>query len=348
MSNLAPSLKDWQRLYESGKDFKQLKPWTYMSETDLFGVQNPQSGEIGYCCIMGELGEVFALAVYLGSDGLEGYLKLQSGEVGVGDPDAMHIQKCLMASFEDRRFLAKEDLQTIKKLGLKFRGRNEWPQFRSYLPGYVPWFLTKDEAMFLTIALHQTKDMALRLKKDRTLLTPKKEGLVMVRVPESRDAEGGWKDVWMTPPPPEKVDRAVEFTDEIRLQRLKKEISSRRGIWEIDTFYFPSAVKEGARPFFPRTLVVLDYSSGMALHNWLASPWEPLSRFQENLLDFIHKVGILPERILVSKDDNLNMLKPIASVLNIHLDMVELLDRVEEFRQGIYAQFLGEPAGPFA
>ena len=320
-----------------------------MSDADLFGVQNPQNGDIGYCCIMGQLGEVFALAVYLGSEGLKGYLRIQSGEIGEGDPDAMHVQECLMASFEDRGALAKEDLQTIKKLGLKFRGRNAWPRFRSYRPGYVPWFLTKDEAGFLTIALQQAIDVALRFKKDRDLLTPKKEGpVMMVRVPKSRDADGDWKDVWMVPPAPEKAHLTVGATDEIRLRRLKKEISSREGIWEIDTFYFPGAVQEGARPFFPRTLVVLDHSSGMALHNWLAPPWESLSEFQESLLDFVQKIGILPERILVSKHDNLKMLEPIASTLKIDLNMVEILEAVEEFREEMYTHFLGAPAGPFA
>ncbi len=109
-----------------------------MWDSDIFGVQNPETGEIGYCCIMGMLGEHYALALYLGTEGLEGYLKTRSGEFS---PDnVLHIQKCLMVSFEDRKFLKKQDLTTIKELNLKFRGRNEWPLFRSYLPGMLHGF----------------------------------------------------------------------------------------------------------------------------------------------------------------------------------------------------------------
>ena len=71
--------------------------------------------------------------------------------------DQGHLVPCLRltVSFEDRKFLRKPDFQVIKELELKFRGRNSWPLFRSYQPGYLPWYLTKDEARYLTLALQQ-------------------------------------------------------------------------------------------------------------------------------------------------------------------------------------------------
>ena len=119
MKEKTPSMKVWQGLYDVAVEFKKLKCWDWMYDDDLFGVQNPEDGEIGYCCIMGNFGEVFAIAVYLGEKGLEGYLKIQSGDIDTPDPDALHYQKCLMASFDNRNYLQKEDLQLIKKLGLK-------------------------------------------------------------------------------------------------------------------------------------------------------------------------------------------------------------------------------------
>jgi hypothetical protein len=343
MPNPKPSLKDWKELYRAATDFMKIKPWIWLSDSDLFGVLNPQNGEIGYCCIMGELGEVFALAVYLGSEGLESYLKIQSGTIDVDDPDVLHMQKCLMASFEDRDCLEREDLQTIKNLGLKFRGRNAWPLFRSYLPGYVPWFVTKHEARFLAIALQQATDVALRSKEDKSILNPPKRGLVLVKVPGRAGEKAGWKDVWVKPLAPEKNDRSVAPVDELRLQRIKKHIKKKTGTWEIDFFYFPAPVQEGGRPYFPLTGIIMDHSRGLALHNCLAPPWSFFDEFPESLLSFAEENEIVPKRILVSKPESLKMLNSIAAALNIDLKMVDMLEWVREFRAEMAADYLGMP-----
>src|SRR5215471_6541539 len=100
-----PTAREWKDLYAAAVEFGKIHCWEWMYDSNIFGAKNPETGEIGYCCVMGNLGEVFALGVYLGSDGLEGYLKMASGELTSGDHDLLHYQKCLMASFEDRKDL---------------------------------------------------------------------------------------------------------------------------------------------------------------------------------------------------------------------------------------------------
>lgn len=78
MNNITPPLKDWKELYKASIEFKNIDAWNWMDDTNIFGVQNPANGEIGYCCILGNLGEVFGLVAYTGTKGLEGYLKMQS------------------------------------------------------------------------------------------------------------------------------------------------------------------------------------------------------------------------------------------------------------------------------
>ena len=338
----APSLKEWRELYESAKDFMNLKPWAWMLDSDLFGVKNPENKEIGYCCIMGELGEIFALAVYLGPKGLDGYLRIQSREIDIDDTDIMHVQKCLMASFEDRGHMEKEDYGTIKQLGLKFRGRKAWPQFRSYLPGYVPWFLTDEEARFLTIALEQAVHVAKGLKMDKDLLTPPKESQLLVRVPNFKEDSANWIDEWMELPRLEKSEFKASPLDEIHLQRIKKNMTKKQGIWEIDYFYFPGAVQEEGRPYHPRASVIMDHASELALHQWIAPPWEFFNTFQDNILDFFEEFKILPKHILVSKDETFKMLEPITSRLNISLEPVDILEAAEEFKWEMYDLLLGE------
>ena len=68
-----PTRQQWQRLYELAIELKEMAPWNWMSEVDLFGLQNPQDGQLGFVSIMGELGEYFALALYRGPEGLAGF-----------------------------------------------------------------------------------------------------------------------------------------------------------------------------------------------------------------------------------------------------------------------------------
>jgi len=340
----APSSQEWKELYEAARDFMNLKPWTWMSDSNLFGIQNPENNEIGYCCIMGKLGEFFALAVYLGQEGLDGYLRIQSREIDIDDPDIMHVQKCLMASFEDRGDLEKEDYKTIKRLGLKFRGRKAWPRFRSYLPGYVPWFLIDKEVRFLTIALKQAVHVAMRLKMDKDLLTPPKENQLLVRVPNYSEKLAKWADEWVELLPFERSEFVASPLDEVHLQRIKKNLKKKQGTWEIDFFYFPGAIQEGGRPYHPRASVIMDHESELALHQWIAPPWGFFDSFQENILNFFEEFKILPQHILVNKDETFKMLEPITSRLNISLEPVDVLEAAEEFKWEMYDLFLGEEA----
>ena len=105
----------------------------------------PEDSTVGYCCVLGNLGEQFGLVVYLGDDGLRSYLRLRSGEFWPPAAEALLAQHCLVASFEDRTVLEPQDRAVLKSVGLRVRGRNAWPQFRTYTPGYWPWYVTAPE-----------------------------------------------------------------------------------------------------------------------------------------------------------------------------------------------------------
>ncbi len=107
MSEKHPSISQWRNLYNAAIEFRKLAPWEWMYDSDLFGVINPENGETGYCCIMGNLGEHYALGVYLGAEGLEGYREMQEGDYFSNPLEMIHLQKCLMASFENREYLSK-------------------------------------------------------------------------------------------------------------------------------------------------------------------------------------------------------------------------------------------------
>jgi hypothetical protein len=342
----APTISDWKALYEAALEFKEIEAWTWMYDSDVFGVQDPVSGEIGYCCVMGALGEMFALAVYLGSEGLESYMQVASEppQISAEALETMLMQKCLMASFGSRKELTKEDRQVIKSLGLKFRGRTAWPLFRSYRPAYHPWYLTADEARFLTLALQQAREVCPRFREDPTLFDLPNEELWFVRVSEETEEGLSWKDAWLEPALLEEEEIPTVPIDELRLARLKKAAPLMEAIWEMDFFLSPSAVQEkkGERPYYPFMTMTVDHGSGFIFGTDLASPGTYLEEFPERFLAIAERLKRQPIEVWVKKEDAYDLLEPITSRLGIELYLVDELEALEEARTAL-GRFMGAP-----
>jgi hypothetical protein len=335
-TNQAPSLQDWKALYDAAIEFKKAAPWDWMHDTDIFGVQDPVSGETGYCCIMGAAGEHYALGVYSGSEGLEGLLRILSGEFSQSHDEVLYVQKCLMASFEDREYLQKEDLKQIKTMGLKFRGANAWPFFRKYTPGLVPWYLTGEEARFLTLALQQAIEVSLRFKKDPGMLIHPSSGKFFVRAPVKQGEGISWKDEWIEPLPPESKDLPVTPVDETLLNRLKKARLQQRGIWDVDFFFVPAPIWEkGKRPYYPYMSLMVEHNSAFILNFQLEKREEFALKFPEKFVSFLERVKIAPQAFLVKRDEVGRFLEPFASSLGIKIKMVESLPVLEEAQRSM-------------
>jgi hypothetical protein len=334
MKDTSPSLPEWKDLYAAAVEFRDLGPWEWMYDSDLFGVRNPQNGEIGYCCVMGNLGEHFALGVYLGTEGLDGYIRIQSGTIDAAKEALLHYQKCLMASFEDREYLDKQDLAVIKSLGLKFRGRNIWPLFRSYLPDYHPWFLTSDEARFLLVALRQAIDVVQRYRDNPKLLTPPRRGQFLVRVPDEHGAQ--WHDEWLAPDPWQPAVNAV-LVDELRIKRIRQSVTKRAGVWEADFFAAPSPIQEhkDERPYYPYMSLWVEQRTGMVLPPQMAAadvfPQEALGHF----LSLIEQAQFMPQEVHVGTQDAFELLEPVTKRLGIKLRRTKRLEMLEEARESL-------------
>ena len=334
MKKSEPSLKDWKSLYDAAIAFRNIEPWEWMKETDIFGVRNPQTGEVGYCCIMGEMGEVLAIAVYLGTEGLEGYLNIRRGQIQHDDPDSLFIQNCLMLSFENRKLVQEDDREIINELGLKFRGKNAWPVFRRYEPGYFPWFLNRDEVLYMTNALQQATDICLRFKDDAKLFRAPDKNQYLIRVAEEKNGRVSWKDEWRKPSLLEKKDQGFyKPVDEVRIQRLKKTVKSTHAIWEIDFFYAPTPVLEGERPFFPYAIMIIDHDTGFILDMHLAETRSYQEEFLDQFLNCIETTSVIPLEILARKEEAVKLLETYASRLNIRLSRVKKLQNIDHARR---------------
>lgn len=332
-----PSAQDWEKLYSLAAKFKKIAPWDWMYDSDLFGVQDPESGETNYCCVMGRLGEVFALNVYLGPEGLEGYLKIASGKISGDDYAVLRLQNCIMLSFENKNYLDKNDIQLMRNTEINFQGKKSYPQFRRYQPGFIPWYLTKEEADILILAIEQAINVCLRLENNEDLLISPRQGLIFTRV-SSRDKSGiKWEDRWISPAPYFKKQEyfSMNENEEILIQRIKEKKLAKNDIWEIDFSYFHTAVqnKKDQRPYFPQNLLIVDQSSQFIIGGGIAESDKYAREFREILLSSALKIGFIPKEIWIKNNDVANLFQPITDKLEIKLKMVKNLKIINRVRK---------------
>lgn len=334
-----PSLEEWRALFEAATAFKEARCWEWMYNDDLFGVMDPETGEIAYCCIMGELGEQYALGAYLGSEGLQSVLDMMEGPDKLST-DLFFIQKCLMASFENREDLEKEDRAVIKELGLKFRGEKQWPQFRSYEPGLYPWFIDAWECRFLTLALQQALEVSLRCRSSKAILESDQPNAFLVRVPCNQGGIITWVDQYLEPAPIIKKYVSVEITDELRLRKILASGKSKQAVWEVDTFFapFPVQEKKNARPYYPKVFLIVDSNTGLILgHEMVKDISEDGYQCIHCITDLMVELKI-PSRILVERDETYHLLNDVCRQLNIPLKKVEQLASIPQVREEMFSK----------
>ncbi len=342
MSNTTPTKNEWKQLYSEAEHLFALAPWEDLEEDDIFGVQNPETGQRGFVSIMGSLGEHLAIAVYLGEEALYDFWLVHEQQV---PPEQILEVPQLQASFEDRKELTAQDRSLIKSLGLKYRGRQAWPMFRSYRPGFLPWYLTGDEVRYLTHVLAQTRSVVQRLHKTPDLLDPPDDITYLVRVPDTgTDGTVIWNDKMMQIPPPKVPGR--EFAVNRDLLDDVRKFKSSRMTFEVDFFFTPMQIQEEKddRPYFAYMLLVVEQNSGMIMGvetmGVTTTFTEMLAQLPQAFLGILANHKMRPRQIQVQSERTYTYLKPICDPLQIKISLKSYLPFLEEAKSEMLG-FLG-------
>ena len=342
-----PTTAEWERLYELAAELKKLAPWEWMDETEIFGVENPDSGEIGFVSVMGMMGEHLSVGVYLGAAGLYGFWDFQ--ETGPeAEPFALFEIPQLQVSFESRENLEKQDRDVIKQLGLKFRGAQNYPLFRSIRPGFMPWFITADEAKMLIYAIEQTLNVAPRVRENPALLDDESETeteVCLVRLAEKQDEKIVWRDEMREIPPPAEKEFLVKIPQAL-IDEIKALPQAKNFVLEIDLFYAPTPIAEkGKRAYIPKMLMLADSRSGMIAGFQIIQPKETevenYAEISRNLFGELQKLTTRPQEIRVASDDLFDLLKGFNQQLNLKLRQTEDLRAIEAAKEGLFGFFGG-------
>lgn len=329
----------WKDLYKTAIAFRNKQPWLWMTDADLFGVKDPETGIVGYCCIMGNAKQVFALGVYLGIEGFESYWNVVEAD-DFNELDQLSScldQKMLKVEFVDREAIDKVDRAAFKALDLKFRGKAQWVQIRELQPGYLPWYLNDNQAKFLTHVLWQAMEVAEKYQQnDNLVLMDETEEEILVRVPHKEKDGLHWKDSYedFPPSPPFEIKKANIFLINDVLKSLKKE----KAAICFTYLYLPGGVQEGkSRPYFAKLGLWINYGSGFIIGFELIKPDDPQEKLDAAFIQQFKTIGFIPEQILVNTEMSEIAALPVAAALDlevIHAPEVEEFEEALSFIQG--------------
>ncbi len=328
-----PTKSEWKELIDAAITFRRLEPWKWMGDSELFGVQNPENGEIGYCVVMGGVGELYGLAIYRGPEGLKTIKAILSDRITVGDKAILNTD-AYMVEYVNKSELEQHEKDLFKSIEYAPTGRLMYPVFRDYKSGYFPWFIDREGARFLSHVLHQAVDIARRLLDDEELLIPPKTNEYLIRVPFKQGNSIVWEDEWKNPAPVRTKRKQSYTADTTRCTEIMHTVKHRGGILELDSFYnLETVIDAEPRPYFANVIFAVDHNTGYALHHAIARPDNYAGEMQNVLFDVIEKRGAIPEKILVRNNEIAAILSPVTEPLRTTIQVQRKLKVFDKLKK---------------
>lgn len=341
MTNNFATAEECRPLFALMDQVKELAPWEWMEEMDIFGVQGPDAEEPDYISVMGMAGEHFAVAIYPGDRALTHLLQFEQN-APFGDPFELLLIPQWQASFEDRNTLTDQDRKMLKELGLKYRGRNAWPQLRSHQPACVPWYIESADVPRMVWALEQLLIVAPLVKEDPDILIPAGSDEFLVRKATRQGEQVVWEESVRTPSFSTEEGIMIDLDPE--LMDSVYDLPEVTNVLEVALSMMPSPVSDDSgRPYFPYMFIVVESASGMVMGMELLSPLPSLqamwAEIPNRFLEQLAKVQVRPQVVHVDSELLAGLLSGLGQ-LGIEFKLVDELPGIEEMRESLFG-FLG-------
>lgn len=289
------NLNIWQELYAIIQQWNNLQPWKYIDSADWIKIKFENEESI-YCTIMGQINNCIGLSIYFGDKGYQDLSSLITEPIdNTVTKYLMFDQTCLTFYMGDREKVPSQQKKIIKELGLKFRGRGNWPYFISYKKRFYPYHIDDNQAQLIIKVMKKLIDIIKAyINKE-----------IDVRFEEDEIISAFQNNNQWTYEPlclPEQINKfsPVEIEDENILQQISLAPRNHRGLI-VDLVYLniSSRDKNYSRPINPLLFIVLDEESQMVIGGHVLDPEDDEIGFVLSFLaDYILQEG-KPDRIFV-------------------------------------------------
>lgn len=290
-----PELKI-KKLISLSKEFADLKLWEYMDSDGLFALNNRADNQISYISVMGNLGEVFGLAVYHGENGRLAYEKLidlSNSDNELDHYDIPFIQDAITIYFCRRKNEADPaDLRMIKQSGVIFSNKNMFPIFRIHTPGFHNWQIGENEADILISVLEDIVGLAEILKNRKHDFHDAGKYILFEKI------DNLWKTrkISVQSSPSVKSEPDKLESKSIPFALINKAKSS---VWEMHYFYSNMSVRDKSkRPYFGVICLIVDSTTGLVVSHAVVSSFDEAKKQLPDILSgVIAKGKTIPKEI---------------------------------------------------
>lgn len=327
------SLEEWKLLYEAAAKLKELKPWEQFWDMDLIALHEGDS--IVFASILGKGGECYGISIYEDMEGFNDFMMIcHQKSLRVTQEYIAMSQNNLTCYWGNRDDLSKEQYQTIKSLGYKFRGKNQWPFFISHRTGYFPYNMDQAEVQRMTVYLTQLFQAIKYYNKNMVPVDFENENLFFY----TRDEHTGeWSGAQKRMPFTSYIYLEPEFENEKNLTRELRALPRADYGIDIDVGCVSSPVNDDRyeRPGALRILMLADTDSGLMLGADLISPGETEA---DVVIDYV--LGKIfdsgrPREIRVCNNIIAHYLSDLCKMGNIRLKKVRRVPIFQVFLRGL-------------
>ncbi len=324
------SIAQWGQLYEAATKLKEKKPWERFWDMDIIGIQEGGEEDTVFISILGRGGSCYGIAVYEGYERFNDYLLLATADtLKLSSEYAMFSQNNLTCYWGDRGELTGKQREIIRELGYKYRGKNQWLYFVSYMAGYFPCSLDQDEVLRMTKHLGRLLEALEWYENCQMSVRFQDANMFLYRRDEKT---GQW----------EGVEEPLPFTSHqyeelvIDSEELKEELRNAprtSAVLEMNMDYLGAAVtdKKYERPGNPWVCAAGDGDSGLIVDMALTEPGEDGGvRLAQMAASYILSHGA-PKEIYVNNVLAGAVLAEICRISGVSLMMAEELPVIREF-----------------
>ncbi len=328
------------KMYDLAFQYKGTKLWQQFYDDELFAVKL-SDGEIGYCCVMGMIGQHNALALYVGDEGYQSYQLLRNTDQdGITDQmmgELVTSQSCLQCSFETKDMLSDAELAEVRRYaethGKTLRGKNAFPQFTKYRPGRFPWHYDSElDGQRICDAL----SAAVALKKMLRKTSKEDLGFCSVdeepeRIPMLALADGRWVIKYTTLPAAGMRYPEPALANDVTVARIKRK--AKAGVWECGTLRLPNPVQEEGHedeaPYYPLALIFIELGNEL-VQQPIVTDGEDSSEMLKEFAEYLLTVKTIPRTIRCGDDRCYALLKNLCAKTGITLERTDEPEALED------------------